>query len=74
MLAWKQEELAERAGVSRPVVVDFEKETRIPMPQNLAALRRAMEDAGLEFIEQNSGGRGVRFRLPMPEQEPEDEA
>ena len=73
MLAWKQEELAEKAGVSRPVVVDFERETRIPMPQNLVALRRAMEDAGLEFIEQDGGGRGVRFRLPTPDPEPEDE-
>ena len=68
MLDWKQDRLAEMAGVSRPVVVDFERETRIPMPQNLAAIRRALEAAGLAFIERNGGGRGVRFTEPESEE------
>jgi hypothetical protein len=29
---------------------------------NEAALRRALETAGIEFIEDNGGGEGVRFR------------
>jgi hypothetical protein len=32
---------------------------------NEAALRRALETAGIEFIEENGGGEGVRFRKPQ---------
>lgn len=56
--------LAEKAGVSRPTVVDFEREARNPMRQNLEALRRCFEVAGLEFIDRNGHGRGVRFHQP----------
>ena len=31
---------------------------------NQAALRRALEDAGVEFIDENGGGAGVRLRKP----------
>ena len=37
------------------------------MPQNLAALRRAFETAGIVFIDENGGGRGVRFSVPTEE-------
>ena len=61
-LEWGQEKLAEEAGVSRPTIVDFERGARSPMLQNLQALRRTFEGAGLIFVEQNGGGHGVRFR------------
>jgi hypothetical protein len=32
---------------------------------NEAALRRALETAGIEFIDNNGGGDGVRFRKPQ---------
>jgi hypothetical protein len=32
---------------------------------NEAALRRALESAGIEFIDNNGGGEGVRFRKPQ---------
>jgi hypothetical protein len=32
---------------------------------NEAALRRALETAGIEFIDNNGGGEGVRFRKPQ---------
>ena len=32
---------------------------------NEAALRRALQGAGIEFIEENGGGEGVRFRKPQ---------
>ena len=35
------------------------------MPANLAAVRRALEAAGVEFIPGNGGGPGVRMRKPM---------
>jgi hypothetical protein len=31
---------------------------------NKAALRRALETAGIEFVDENGGGQGVRFRKP----------
>ena len=32
---------------------------------NEAAIRRALEAAGVDFIEDNGGGEGVRFRKPQ---------
>ncbi|WP_342670594.1 XRE family transcriptional regulator [Belnapia rosea] len=33
-------------------------------PPNLAAIRTALEAAGIEFIPENGGGAGVRLRKP----------
>lgn len=64
MLNWSQADLAERAKVSRPTVVDFEKGARTPHPNNLQAIQAALEAAGVEFIPENGGGAGVRLRKP----------
>jgi transcriptional regulator with XRE-family HTH domain len=61
MLGWSQAELAEAASVSKTTIVDFERGTRIPHRNNLAAIRRALETAGIEFIPENGGGAGVRL-------------
>jgi hypothetical protein len=40
-------------------------EGEIPVTSaNEAALRKALEAAGVEFIEENGGGAGVRIRKP----------
>ena len=62
MLGWSQGELAEAAGVSRTLLVEFERGARTPHRNNLDAMRRAMEAAGIEFIDENGGGAGIRFR------------
>jgi len=62
MLAWNQGQLADAANVSRMTVVEFEGGRRAPHSNNLAAIRTALEAAGVEFIEQNGGGPGVRLR------------
>ncbi|TCT08302.1 helix-turn-helix protein [Aquabacter spiritensis] len=54
--------LASAANVSRNTIVDFEKGRRVPTPNNLAAIQRALEAAGVEFIAENGGGPGVRLR------------
>jgi hypothetical protein len=47
------------ATIRRAEVVDGE----IPVTMaNEAAIRRALETAGIQFIEHNGGGEGVRFR------------
>ncbi|MBZ9904248.1 MULTISPECIES: helix-turn-helix transcriptional regulator [unclassified Mesorhizobium] len=61
MLEWSQGDLAEAAAVSRTTIVDFERSIRIPHRNNLSAIRRAFEAAGIEFLPENGGGAGLRF-------------
>lgn len=61
MLGWSQGELADAAAVSRTTVVDFERGVRTPHRNNLDAIRRAFEQAGIEFIPENGGGAGLRL-------------
>ncbi|AFW00667.1 transcriptional regulator [Gluconobacter oxydans] len=62
MLGISQTELAEAASVSRQTIVDFERGARTPYANNLTAIRKALEAAGVEFIPQNGGGPGVRLK------------
>ncbi|GBQ27134.1 putative transcriptional regulator [Gluconacetobacter sacchari DSM 12717] len=62
MLGISQTELAAAAAVSRQTVVDFERGARTPYPNNLTAIRAALEAAGVEFIPENGGGAGVRLK------------
>ena len=49
-LEWSQEDLANRAHVSLSTVRDFEKGRRTPIPNNLEALRRTIEAAGIKLV------------------------
>lgn len=62
MLGWSQEELAEASNLTRQTIAAFENETRIPGPNNLLAIRVALEQGGVLFIEKNGGGPGVRLK------------
>ena len=65
MLGWSQEQLAEAAKISRATIADFERGERTPTAANLIAIREAFEKAGLEFIPENGGGVGLRFKHPL---------
>jgi len=60
LLDWSQTELGARSNLSESTIRDFEKGRRIPSPNNLAAIRSALEAAGVEFT--NGGRPGVRVR------------
>jgi predicted transcriptional regulator len=64
LLAWNQEDLATRAGVSQVTVHQLEAGVTQPRRATLDVIRRAFENAGVEFIDENGGGPGVRLRKP----------
>ena len=57
-----QIDLANAASVTKNVIIDFEKGRRVPTRNNLAAIQRVLEAAGVEFIYEDGGGPGVRLR------------
>lgn len=57
-----QGDLAQAAGLGRSTVADYERRARIPNPDNLTALRDALEAAGVAFIDPDGGGPGVRLQ------------
>jgi predicted transcriptional regulator len=64
LLAWSQEVLAEAAKVSLPTVKRLEASDG-PLGGRLNTvqkLKSALEMAGVEFIDENGGGPGVRLR------------
>jgi len=62
LLEWNQQELAERASVGIVTVHQFETGLSQPRRATLDVIRRAFESAGVEFIDENGGGPGVRLR------------
>ena len=57
-----QEALGEAAGVSKQLILEFERGSRTPHRNNLLAIQAALEAAGVVFIGENGGGAGVRLR------------
>ncbi|MGJ5008133.1 helix-turn-helix domain-containing protein [Bradyrhizobium oligotrophicum] len=49
-LNWSQEQLAARAQVSSSTLRDFEAGRRVPIANNLGAIRKALEEAGMQFL------------------------
>lgn len=54
-------ELADAAQVAVSTIVRLEGGEELK-PRTVAAVRRALEAAGVVFIEENGGGAGVRLR------------
>lgn len=64
LLDWSQTKLASASNLSESTVRDFEKGRRVPSINNLAAIRYALESAGVIFQaagEMTEGGPGVRL-------------
>ena len=54
-LGWSQRDLASRANVALNTVNEFEAGRRTPTPNNLAALRRAIEAEGIRLLFDEKG-------------------
>ncbi len=66
LLRWSQQDLAEASGVSLPTIKRLEAETGTMGGRSatVEAIRKALEEAGVQFIQDNGGGAGVRLREP----------
>ena len=62
LIGWNQQELADHAHIGIVTVHQFESGLSEPRRITLEVIRRAFESAGVEFIEENGGGPGVRLR------------
>ncbi|WP_031268073.1 helix-turn-helix transcriptional regulator [Labrenzia sp. C1B10] len=48
-LDWSRDQLAERSGVGKRTIIDFENEVREPISATRQAIKLALESAGAEF-------------------------
>ena len=62
LLQWSQDDLAKAAEVGVVTIRQFETEKAGPRRATLAAIERALEAAGVEFIPENGSGPGVRLK------------
>jgi transcriptional regulator with XRE-family HTH domain len=60
-LGWGVRELAEKAGITANTVTRIENGADAKQ-STIDAMRSAFESAGIQFIPENGGGAGIRFR------------
>jgi len=61
-LNWTVRKLAESAGLHRNTITNIELGRYLGDPDTLAKLESVLTDAGVEFIDENGGGPGVRLK------------
>jgi len=62
LLDWTQQKLADAARIGVATVRQFEADGAETRHTTLVVLKWAFETAGVEFIDENGGGSGVRLR------------
>ena len=63
LVGWSREDLAKKSGVGSATVKDFELSGSDPKMGTVQKWRRALEAAGVHFIDADpQGGSGVRFQ------------
>ena len=62
LLAMSQGDLCSLANVALKSMSDFENEKTAPYRKTLADIRAALEAAGVEFLDPDNGGPGVRLK------------
>ena len=68
LLRWEQRDLAQASSVSLPTIKRLESQpgAMAAHMSTVSALRKSLEAAGIEFIDENGGGPGVRLRKRQP--------
>jgi transcriptional regulator with XRE-family HTH domain len=69
LLRWEQRDLSHASSVSLPTIKRLESKPGLMAAHEstVTALQKALESAGVEFIDENGGGAGVRLRKrPQP--------
>ncbi len=61
-LNWTVRDLAEAAGIHRNTVTNIEVGRYVGDPNTLELIEAALIAAGVEFIDENGGGVGVRLK------------
>ena len=54
--------VADAANVAERTLIDFERGARRPYDRTRADIRKALEEGGVSFIDENGGGPGVRLK------------
>jgi transcriptional regulator with XRE-family HTH domain len=64
LIGWSQEQLASAAGVSLPTIKRLEAADGMLGGREMTAqkIKTALRNAGVDFIDENGGGAGVRLR------------
>jgi transcriptional regulator with XRE-family HTH domain len=64
LLRWEQRDLEAASSVSLPTIKRLESKPGVMAAHlsTVVALRKALEAAGIEFIDENGGGPGVRLQ------------
>lgn len=70
LLDWSQQRLAEVAKIGNATIRNFEGGKSEPQTATLDVLRRALEAAGVIFIDENGEGAGVRLRKAAQDNAP----
>jgi hypothetical protein len=72
LLSWSAQDLATASalGVNTIRRAEVAEEEIAMTAANNLAVRRALEDAGVEFIDENGGGPGVRLRKRQESKKP----
>ncbi len=70
-VGWGVRELAKKAGVTANTVTRIENGADAKQ-STMDRLQQALESAGVEFIDENGGGPGVRLRKRQPKKGKED--
>jgi DNA-binding XRE family transcriptional regulator len=62
LLKWTQAILAHKAALSTVTLNMIENESVAPRTGTLGSIQRALEQGGVEFLDEQGQGIGVRFR------------
>jgi transcriptional regulator with XRE-family HTH domain len=63
-LNWTVRDLAEATGLHRNTINNIEVGRYAGDPKTLKIIEQKLKAAGIEFIDENGGGPGVRLRKP----------